>query len=166
MMIDQNKRKTIKALGVAGIATTTAAAMPNAFAAVQKLGDKKNGVEQMPFSGITVKHYDNFQGHTVLLRNETDRPVTLYEVSPGYITTPSGEFNLNALLESGDLTIPANATQAVSISHDGNVSKYASWVHFDRGNVVAQTGINTQSVNVVGQYDSLHGSVKNSVSIY
>jgi len=153
--IDLNKRNALKAIGVTGASAMTGLTAPMVFAGRQS-GIDGELQKNSPFSGITITHYDNFQGHTVLLRNSTDRAVTLRNFSPGAVTTPAGEFNLNVLIDSGELTVPANSTQAVSITREGKAARYALWKHIENAEVESPGEAGSQYVSVVGQYESLN----------
>jgi len=121
--------------------------------------------KQIPSSGVTLTHYSNFQGRTVLLRNTTDRRLSLYKLSPQKIVTPDGDIDLEAMLESGALSIPANTTQALSISDTGKVERHASWTHLGAGIPVESVNTDIQSVTVTGKYDGMREISATSVHL-
>ena len=153
-MIDQNKRKTLKTIGVTSAGFATAITAPAVFAAVKSANSNQQGVNAAE-SGLSITHYDNFEGHTVLLRNSTDSAIQINEFSPGYVKTPTGGFDLNVLLNTGNFTVPAHSTQAVSITRNNLVKRNAFWKHINQ-NAVKGSVEKMQSVKVVGQYHALN----------
>ena len=154
-MIDQNKRKTLKTIGVTSAGFATAITTPAVFAAVKSANSSVKGVNTATESGLTITHYDNFEGHTVLLRNSTDSAIQINEFSPGYVKTPTGGFDLNVLVKIGNFTVPAHSTQAVSITRNNLVKRNAFWKHINQSAVKASVE-EVQSVKVIGQYHALN----------
>ncbi len=154
-MVDRNKRKTLRAIGVTSIGATAALSAPGVFAAAHHTLGKSNSESREPLSGITVTHYDNFYGHTVLLKNETKRAVTLGQFASSHVATPAGGFDLNRLFASGELIIPANSTQAFSITHKGKAERHALWTNTNRSSEFAKLGSGTHSASVIGQRGSM-----------
>ena len=150
-MVDQAKRKTLKAVmysgvGAAAISTSGAIAAP----AKALLAEKPSTTTTN--AGLSITHYDNFNGHTVLIRNTSDRRLSLQNIYPSKVSTPTGKLDLQKIVAQGDLSIPANTTQAVSVSDQGVVHQYARWTHID-GEISAfapHTG--SQFVSVNGRY--------------
>ncbi len=151
-MIDRKKRNSLRTLGAAGVGTAAAASAPGVMAAVSGVLRSEVHPGEAPFSGITVKHYTNFEGHTLLFQNETGSAITLQRFYEGEVKTPTGNFDLNAVFRDRELIIPANATQAVSISRDGTVNRYALWTSSSQPASTMPLIDRTQEVNVVGQY--------------
>jgi len=159
--MDINKRKTLQTLGVSSAGTAAFIAAPTAFAAMQSSPDVDR-IGKLPHSsGVSIKHYDNFEGHTVLFRNETDTAITLKQFPEGTVNTPTGSFNLNSAIQEQGFTIPANATHAVSITSQGKVHRYANWTSLAQANTAERKGEVVQKVRVVGQYAGTHGRMSN-----
>lgn len=159
--MDINKRKTLQTLGVAGAGTAALIGAPSALAVMQSAQAVDSNGTLKHSSGVSIKHYDNFEGHTVLFQNETDRAITLRRFPAGIVNTPKGSFDLNSAIQEQGFTIPANATQAVSITSTGKAHRYAQWTSLGQAIPVAQTGGRMQKVRVVGQYAGNHGSMSN-----
>ena len=107
---------------------------------------------EVPDSGLSITHYDNFNGHTVLIRNKTDQALSLQNIYPSKIQTPTGVLDLQRAVAQGNLNIPANTTQAISISDQGVVHQYSRWTHLDKPIAASGSQNNSQFVNVNGQY--------------
>ena len=150
-MVDQAKRKTLKTVMYSGVGAA-AVSSSSAIAAPVKalLGGKQASVTSE--TGLSITHYDNFNGHTVLIRNTTDRALSLQNIYPSRVNTPTGKLDLQKIVAQGNLSIPANTTQAVSVSDQGVVHQYARWTHIN-GKVNAFTSDSgTQFISVNGRY--------------
>ncbi|MBX2868865.1 MAG: hypothetical protein KTR18_09330 [Acidiferrobacterales bacterium] len=154
-MIDKNKRKSLRALGVAGVGTAAALSTPGVLAGAKNIFDSGADASNAPFSGMTVKHYSNFEGHTLLFQNETSSPIALQGFQDAEVNTPTGRFNLNAVMKDQAFVVPANATQAVSLGSDGTVHRYALWTSTSEPESTMALIDRTQKVKVIGQYREL-----------
>ncbi len=149
-MIDRAKRKTLKNFAISGMGVTASTYIPLAFS-----GDTPANlaVDSMPDSGLSLTHYANFNGHTLLIRNSSERAIALRNVYPNVVATPAGEVDLRDLLREGELSIDANTTQAVSITKDRVVTKYARWQHVRTDGLVNAPFDRYQSIKVTGRYN-------------
>ncbi len=117
-MVNQLKRKSLKTIAGAAAGLTAAGMAPIAFA-----GSKltSNG------AAISITHVDTVFGRTLFIENKSDQVVVLESLVPGKLSTPSGQFNINDLLEDGGLEIQPATTQAHNISEDGRKHNWAVW---------------------------------------
>ncbi len=148
-MIDQNKRKSLKAIGVAGIGASAAGKYSLAVACMKD-----------PVASVSITHYENVYGHTLLIRNNTDKPIALEGFGPDAVPTPLGDLDLNAVTRDGPLSIKANGTQAVHLSLDGSVHRYANWTHLQRPAFTGRPVSGFQSVSYTGRFGDDQASIR------
>lgn len=163
-MVDQAKRKTLKTVAYSGLGAAALSAGSAMAAPVSALLTNVSPTD-VPSAGLSITHYDNFHGHTVLLRNTTDRALSLQNIYPGRVKTPSGDLDLQKLVARGELTIPANTTQAISISDQGDVHRYARWTHINGDVTAYDPSKASQFVNVNGRYGAGLPSISTALHI-
>lgn len=150
-MIDQNKRKSLKAIGVTGIGVVAGGGFSLAAAC-----------RNDPVATVSITHYENVYGHTLLIRNHTATPIALEGFGPGAVPTPLGELDLNSVTRDGPLKIKANGTQAVHLSLDGSVHQYASWTHLESPAAGNQPLSGFQSVSYTGRFGDDPASIRSA----
>jgi len=150
-LVDQAKRKTLKAVSYAGLgAAALSAGGPMAAHAATVM--TSSDAASIQSAGLSITHYDNFNGHTVLIRNTTDTALSLQNIYPSRVKTPTGDLDLQKLFARGELTIPGNSTQAISIADHGDTHCYARWTHLNAELSSFDSSNAAQFVNVNGRY--------------
>lgn len=140
-------------MAVAGMGCTAAAIAPALLASTDATFLPADAPSHVPFSGLTLRYATHAHGTTLLVRNETREQISVLELSPGYIETPDGEISLHGLIGSGNLIVPANATQAYEVTDNQKFIRYAWWTHVTDPTRHAQTH-STQFVSVVTRAES------------
>ena len=140
-MINTAKRRTLKALSFSALGVIGAIHIPKLTASPDITKSLSSTEAESP---VTISHYGSVNGRNLLIKNNSDRQITLSKIQPSRINTPSGSIDLNVLLENKPLSIPSNSTQAVRIGSNGDVQMYARWKHSEAPTIMAS---NTRPVN-------------------
>jgi len=117
-LVNQYKRKSLKTITRA-VAGMTAVSMSSILLA--------SGQSTRGDAALSITHTETVFGRTIFIENLSDAAIKLESLSPGRISTASGEFDINSLIQDGALEIQPATTQAHNISEDGRVHNWAVW---------------------------------------
>lgn len=126
--IDSSKRKTMKL--IAGAALATGAAMSPLLASAGCGGSHAkvaaSAIVDIPGTGVSISFVDDdsVAGARATITNTTGAPVALRHVYPGIVSTRNGTFDINSLLEKGPLNLQANSSVTVVMAaRNKNISE-------------------------------------------
>ena len=142
------KRKSLKYIATAAVGTVGALMSPLALSMNSRPQNKVRNLK----SGLSINHYQNQSGHTLLLKNETNADLVITKFNSPIVRTPFEDIDLRRILDQGNLRIPANTTQAINLHESGGVDRYASWKHITDPELSIAKVSSGGEVSVTGHY--------------
>lgn len=113
-MTDQAKRKTLKAMaaGSLGAAAGTFGTMAMAAKAVST--EDKYSAE---LAELTVKISHSWTAHDVKveIKNQTNKPITITQMTPSRISTQMGDLDFDQFMEGGPITLVPNGSASIGM---------------------------------------------------
>lgn len=114
-MTDQAKRKTLKTMmaGGVGVAAGTFGSMAMA-AEMAKSHEDRHSAE---LAELTVKVSHSWTAHDVKveIKNQTNKPITITQITPSRITTHMGDLDFDQFMEGGSITLAPNAKASIGM---------------------------------------------------
>lgn len=109
------RRNTLKVIGVAGSSLALPAWIVNAQAAQTQRSEAHTS---MPANPLHISFSDSFHAgaQLVSLTNNSSDLLTVRHIYPGIVSTAGKVYDLNDLLQDGELTISAGKTQVYRLS--------------------------------------------------
>lgn len=114
MMTDQAKRKTLKTMAAGGLGAAAGAYGSMAMAA-KVLVPEVDDVAAL--AELTVKVSHSWTAHDVKIefKNNTQRPITITQITPSRISTQLGDLDFDQFMEEGPITLAPNAQASIGM---------------------------------------------------
>lgn len=117
-MTDQTKRKTLKTLAIGG-AAVTAGTFGSLSMAAQALAPKYDMTTELAELSVNITHSWAMNDLKIEIKNETNKPITITNITPGRIETHMGELDFDQFMEEGAITLAPHGQASIGMDTRG-----------------------------------------------